>query len=134
MISVLVLVYKKIGAYWFVSDANHIMALVNSVCAFLFFKNINIPQNRIINTISSTVFGVLLIHANSDIMRVWLWSKVIRVKDLYYSEYGFLYLLFAILVVFIVCSIIDYFRILLVEKPFFIWIDRYVNKNSRESL
>ena len=52
--------------YFFVSDSNKILALVTAICAFMFFKNVRIPQSKIINQIAASTLGVLLIHANSD--------------------------------------------------------------------
>lgn len=59
--------------YRYVADYPKPLAVLFSVFAFAFFKNINIKQSKIINTISATTFGVLLIHSNSDAMRIWLW-------------------------------------------------------------
>ena len=64
--------------YWFVADSNKILALATSVAVFCFFKNISLGQNRFINTVASSTFGVLLIHASSDTMRRWLWQDVCK--------------------------------------------------------
>ena len=64
-----VFVNKNIPVFWFVADSNHIMALVTALCSFMFFKDLNIRYSKVINLIGASTFGVLLIHANSDIMR-----------------------------------------------------------------
>ena len=74
IISVVAIRYspKKIDPYWFVSDSNKILALLNALCLFNFFRTLRLPYSKLINAIGSTTFGVLLIHANSDAMRRWL--------------------------------------------------------------
>lgn len=59
-------------AYYFVTDSNTLLAVCFGISSFLFLKNINIKPSKVINTITSSTFGVLLIHANSDTMRRWL--------------------------------------------------------------
>ena len=60
--------------YQYVIDSNAFLAVISSVLLFVGFKNIHLGQSKIINTIASSTFGVLLIHANSDTMRRWLWG------------------------------------------------------------
>lgn len=55
--------------YFFVTDSNTLLAVFVGVCAFMFFKNINIKYNAFINAVASTTFGILMIHANCDAMR-----------------------------------------------------------------
>ena len=61
----------RIGFYHFL-DTNRIMAVLTVVSAFLFFKNLKLKHCPIINRFAASAFGVLLIHANSDVMRKWL--------------------------------------------------------------
>ena len=61
-------VFKK-GYYWFLVDSNKILAVATSFSLFLLFKNIKLKYNPVINTLSQSVFGVLLLHANSYAMR-----------------------------------------------------------------
>ena len=60
---------KTPGREFFVSDSNHIMAVITSICLFMYFKNLQIKNSIFINKVASCMFGVLLIHANSDTMR-----------------------------------------------------------------
>lgn len=53
----------------FVSNANKLLALAFLISIFSLFKNINIGNNKIINAVSTTTFGVLLIHTNSNAIR-----------------------------------------------------------------
>ena len=110
---------EKIGKqfiYFFVIDSNKILAIVTAFCAFNFFKNLKF-KNKFINTVASTVFGVLLIHSNSATMRTWLWVDTIKVVQTINANYAFLHAVVSVLLIFTVCVIIDYLRIIFIEKP-----------------
>lgn len=98
-------------AYFFVADSNKVLALTTAVCIFLFFKNITIRQSRIINTISASTFGVLLIHANSDAMRKWLWQDTLHNTQMYGSSWLPVHAVLSVLAVFFICTMIDHIRI-----------------------
>lgn len=74
------------------------------------FKNLNIKQSKLINTIAASTFGVLLIHANSDTMRQFLWKDVLKNTSMYGTPYLFLYAIGSVLGVYIICTIIDVLR------------------------
>lgn len=109
-------------AYYFVVDSGKIMAALTGCAIFLFFNTLEIGYIPAINKIASTVFGVLLIHTNSDAMRKWLWQDVFNVSGLYQSC-GIFELALAsvgiVLIVFCACSALDMLRIVLFEKPLF---------------
>lgn len=114
------------GATFFVSDSNKIFAVIVAISSFLWFKNMHISYSKLINTIGASTFGVLLIHANSDAMRQWLWKDTVDCVG-HYNLPPFqlvLYILSSVVIIFFVCTIIDIIRIKLVEKPFFRWYDK----------
>lgn len=114
------------GAGFFVSDSNKILAVMVSVSSFLWFKNMNIRYSKAINTIGASTFGVLLIHANSDAMRQWLWKETVDCVG-HYSLPPLqltLYILSSVVIIFFSCIIIDRMRIILLERPFFRWYDK----------
>lgn len=84
MASVLMLLYMSsikghiYNVYFFISDSNKILALLTAICSFMWFKDMKIEYSKWINTIASSMFGVLLIHANSDTMRHWLWRETLQ--------------------------------------------------------
>lgn len=104
--------------YWLISDSDKILAVSIGMLCFLVFRNLRIGYSKVINTIASTTFGVLLIHANSDAMRQWLWKDLLNVPG--FACYPFMTLigksLVCVIGVFIVCSLIDLLRIKYVEK------------------
>ena len=127
LLSVIVMSYHVApkNVTFFVSDSNKFFAVLVAISSFLWFKNMNVSYSKLINTIGASTFGVLLIHANSDAMRQWLWKDTVDCVG-HYNLPPFqlvLYILSSVVIIFIVCTIIDIIRIKLVEKPFFRWYD-----------
>ena len=128
-----VILQKYLGAgYFFMSDCNKLFAVVVAVSSFLWFKNLNINYSRVINALGAGTFGVLLIHANSDAIRMWLWKDTIDVAGHYSLSFGPLVLFSfgVVLVVFISCNLIDQIRIATFEKWFFNWYDQKVSAKA----
>ena len=116
--------------YMFVADSNQLLAVVEAICAFMFFKNLKMKNSRIINTIASATFGVLCIHAASDEMRSWLWGDFLNVVGAHSNGNGYLHIVLSVLGVYSVCTIIDIIRNCVLEKPFFKWLDKVLPKLS----
>lgn len=112
--------------YIFVSDSNKFFAVAIAVCSFLWFKNMNIKNSKIINAIGASTFGVLLIHAGSNAMRTWLWKDTVDVVGHYCLPFYQLvfFSIGVVLAIFIVCNLIDQLRIATLEKWFFNWYDK----------
>ena len=106
-------------AYMFVADSNTFLAVATGVCAFMFFKNLKIKYYKVINAFAASTFGVLLIHANSEAMRQWLWKDTIDCVGHYDAKLMPLYAIGCVLGIFVACSLIDMIRIWFIEKPFF---------------
>lgn len=113
-------------SYYFVTDSNTLLAVLTGISSFMYFKNVDIPQSRLINTVGATTFGVLLIHANSDAMRQWLWVDTLNNVSAYYSPWGYIHAILSVAVVFVVCSFLDLLRIRLIEKPFLDALDKKI--------
>ncbi len=116
--------YSLGEVYYFVADVNKPLALATAVFAFAFFHNLQIGFRSWINTIASATFGVLLIHANSEAMRHWLWRDTLNNKGMYGSSLFVLHAVLSVIGVYIVCSGIDLLRIRFIEKPFLRWYDQ----------
>ena len=114
--------------YFFVSDSNKFLAFCTGFCLFNFFRTVKIKQSKIINTIAASTFGVLLIHANSETMRKWLWRDVLDNAGHYGSRLMPLHAIGSVICVFVICVLIDQLRIRLIEKPFFKLFDRHFYK------
>ena len=127
VLSVFVAIYLNKDFTFFVADSNKLLAVMTSISLFMCFKDLKIKPSGFINTISASVFGVLLIHANSDTMRQWLWRDTLDNVGHYYSQYLWLHAICSVIGVYIVCTIIDLLRIKFIEKPFFKAMEKRIN-------
>lgn len=111
----------KYYPYICVMDSNKVLALGTAVCAFMFFKNLRVRHNRIINSVAASSFGVLLIHAHSNTMRQWLWKDMLNNVGYFNAD---LYVLVfhavaAVISVYVLGTAIDMLRIRFIENPLF---------------
>lgn len=115
--------------FYFLIDSNKALALVVAFTAFMFFKDIRLPYSRPINAIGATTLGILLIHANSDAMRQWLWRDTLDNVGAYSLGARMpLHFFASVLGVFVLCSGIDMLRIRFIERPFLRFVDRHQSK------
>lgn len=116
---------------FFVADSNKFFAVTIAICSFLWFKNLNLRYNKVINIIGASTFGVLLIHANRGV-RTWLWQDALDSLGHFSLSLGLfmLYSLGVVLAVFTVCNIIDQIRVFTLEKWFFRWYDNKVSSTA----
>lgn len=120
--------YGKAIWFHFVEDANKILAVTTSIAAFLFFKNLKMGYSKFINTVAASTFGVLLIHSGGSTMRAWLWGDVCRNTSFYDSKFLVLHAFGSVIIIYAVCTLIDYLRIKFPEKMFFNIYDKYSEK------
>lgn len=116
---------NKNMAYTFVTDSNTFLAVATGISSFLYFKNLKLKYSKAINTVAASTFGVLLIHANSDTMRQWLWKDVLNNVGAYDKLWMPLHAIGSVLLIFVACTAIDYLRIRFVEAPFFKLWDKH---------
>lgn len=109
--------------YNFVNDSNRLLAIVSAVAFFLFFKNLDLGRSKVINTIATATFGILLIHANGQV-RPWLWEEFLKVKDYFSSDYLWLHAIVSCIAIYLTCCVLDILRQKLIEKPLFMWLDK----------
>ena len=134
ILSVLFMAYKiSFGIianipYKYVSDSNKFLSVATGVALFMTFKNFKMKYNKWINTIAASTFGVLLIHANSDTMRQWLWRDTLQNAEQFYMSYACAHAMISVITIFAICIAIDYIRIHTLEKWMFIVIDKYLAK------
>lgn len=94
----------------------NIFGLIMATAIFVLFKNWHISYNGIINTIATTTFAVYLIHDNG-VLSAWLWNDLIQANIFYDSVWLIPHMLITAVVIFAVCGVLEYIRIILVEKP-----------------
>lgn len=120
---------SRFGFYeydYLMSRGNMILALSCSVFSFLFFKNLKIKQNKLLNKIAASTFGVLLIHSNSVTTRFFWWELVFKNGQFYNSKFLIVHAFCVVITIFALSILIDWGRIRWVEKPFF----EFINKTS----
>lgn len=98
--------------YHFIVDSNKFLSIAIAFSSFMYFKGLNIPHSKLINAIGASTFGVLLIHANSDAMRQWLWKETVDCMGHFGGSilWTLSYAAISVLIVFVVCTGIDWFR------------------------
>ncbi len=115
-------------AYRWVADSNALLAVPTAIALFMWFKGLQIPQSTFINAVAASTFGVLLIHANSDIMRQWLWVDLCQNVEWYSSPYMPLHAIGCVFAIYAVCVLIDQVRIRVLEKPMLKMVDNALVK------
>lgn len=98
--------------YYFITDSNKIMPLIIAISSFMYFKEVKISNSKLINSLGAATFGVLLIHANSDTMRTWLWKEVVAPAE-HVSDsvlHTIAYAILSVVIIFSVCAVIDIMR------------------------
>ena len=88
---------------------------IAAVLLFCAFKNFKIPNNRIINLIASTTFGIYLLHVNGH-LKYFIWHRIFRFDEYAESQKFGLYVLISSLIVFFVFSMIELLRKVLIER------------------
>lgn len=119
--------------YYMVADSHKLFALTCSVAAFLLFKNIKVAQNKIINQVAASTFGILLIHTNSVSMRRFLWKDLLQNTMFYDSKLLVFQAFGSVCLVYVVCLLIDQLRIKFIEKPIYNKIEnnKYLGRISQ---
>lgn len=102
---------KRVGVIVYnqtLAQKHTIPIVICSVALFVFFKNINIGQRRIVNKIAASTFSVYLIHEN-PVLNDLLWTEWFKVNTYFRNEYFGWYALGAVLTVYVICTMIDIF-------------------------
>jgi len=119
------LVFDLLGFKWGVfaeyathfSDKQHLNVLLWAMFLFLAFKNLNVKDSSLINTIAGLMFGVFLLH-DDFYSRELLWGKIFDNTMASGKAWYIAYFLFETLSVLIVCSLVEWLRQNLLEKHY----------------
>lgn len=106
--------------YFQITKNNYFIMLILSIYVFMFFKNINIKNNKILSTLAKSSFAVYLIHINT-ITRKYLFYKIIKIQNYYNANLFILitYVLIVSIIIYLFCTLVDIIRIKVIEKPIF---------------
>lgn len=83
--------------------------ILSALCLFIGFLRLNVRYSRLINIIASATVGVYMIHENSLSVYV-LWHKIFRFPSFQDSPYLIPYSIFAVIIVYIFCTVIELIR------------------------
>ena len=118
------LICKALGqpGTWFrFAHMQAIPVLLLSACLLMLFRKLRLPDipwlHSVINSVAATTLGIYLIHDN-NIVRPWLWKKLLQVNTHLESAFFPLWSVIVILGVFIACSCIERLRRLAVDPIF----------------
>ncbi len=100
-------------------DSPFVLAI--SVLVFLAFRNMNVPQCRIINTIASAMFGVYLIH-DMYLVRNYIYDRLFDCFGHTYSDWLLFYILMIAGTVLIVGTVIELIRIRVMDRWLLRWL------------
>lgn len=111
--------------YYFCCDSQKVLALGLSVSVFVWFKNLHIKYNRIINALAASAFGVLLIHSNSWTMRHFLWDDLLNVPYFYNTVWLPLHFIFSVMSIYLFCFFIDKIRAFIFENTLYPYLLKF---------
>ncbi len=94
-----------------------VFAMIAAIGLFILFLNMKPFYNGIINALGACTFGVYLIHDNNYV-RSLLWDKIF--SNIQYAETNNLvfHILGSVIVIYIVCTLIEYLRMSFIEKRY----------------
>lgn len=98
-------------------EYSSIMNLANSIVLFLFFKELNIKGNKIINQLSTYTFAIYLIHENSFISTI-LYRKLFHSDKYWNNNLMIVNLIISVIGIYSICIAIEFLRRVLFRKIF----------------
>ena len=110
------------------SNMNSIFVLLFSVSLFALFTKQKQSSNKIINSISSLVFGIYLISDNKYLRGI-IWCNLLKNKEFFSSNILVIHILGSVFIVCIVCILIEFIR----KKFFDVFVYKYLD-NKLEKL
>ncbi|MBF0778898.1 hypothetical protein [Streptococcus cuniculi] len=130
-----VLVLDLLGLRWpgFAGEAiyfygkNKLPTALASLFIFLGFRKLDIGHHRFINLVSSTTFGIYIIHEHPLLRDFW-WVTVFKNATFSNSPYLIPYSILAVILVFTMCLLVEVARQKFIEKPYFSFVERQIQK------
>ncbi len=110
IVSIFVGVHTGKFTHFFVGEVNRFLAIGVAVASFMTFKSMKMGQSKVINMVSSSTFSVLLIHANCNEMRQWLWNDLVDTVAVFHGENYVIVSLAIVMAIFFSCIGIDMVR------------------------
>lgn len=142
IISLLILILSTIGLEYlnnnigirfidYLYSRNSLIVIMISVSLFNIFKSKKEFSNKIINNVSSCVFGVYLL-SETPVMRSYLWKNIFNNYNYASSYYLINHMLISVLLTFIVCLIVEEIRKVTLELFYNKFISKMVDNISEK--
>ena len=90
----------------YTTTVHNIIVLACACSFFCYFVNTKIKYNRVINSMASSTFGVLLIH-DDPLVRNIIWTLIFRNAAYADSQYLWLHALLTVGIIYFACILID---------------------------
>lgn len=100
--------------------------LLMALFLFMTFAKLKIKFNKWINVIASATFGVYLIH-DSSYIRYYIWWNIFKINQYQESLFLIPYSILVVFIIYVLCTGIEMVRKVLLEKPYIIFVNKYVN-------
>ena len=97
----------RIYEWFLLINMNNLIQVTATIVMFMFFKDVHIKSNKVVNTIAKTTLIIYLVHDHPD-MRSYLWKELFNNVAYSTSNYLIPYSIAIITLVFIVCSAIGF--------------------------
>ena len=94
---------------WTYTKLRSILVFLSALCLFIFFKDLKLGNNKIINLVASTSFGVYLFHEH-PFVRELLWGSLFTFDKLLNSNNIFITGIVIAILIYIIGFIIDLIR------------------------
>lgn len=107
-------IFFKHSAYF--SSINKIPSILISISSFYMCISLKAKYNKLINSISSSVLAVYLIHDNPYFSKI-LWEKIVNVKEYVLSNYLIINFFISCSAIFVLSIFIDKIRVVIIETP-----------------
>ena len=110
-----ILFNKDLSLYHFTWGMDRINVVVASISLFMWFKGLNLKDNKVIASLSSASFGVYLLHVGT-----WKLCFNVLFNDTatYDTPWMIVQMLGSALLIYSAAVVVDKIRVDLVEKPF----------------
>lgn len=109
-------------------NSKGIVMLVISLVSFLAFKNLNINNHKLINTLSASTTGVYLIHDNHPYFSDWLWFIVIKQWSIFSYDFFVIFSIIIIIIIYFLISFVDFVYKNTIEKYILNYAYKFIAK------
>ena len=111
---------------------NFLFNIIGSMALFAYFSKLKFKSVKI-NSISKLTFSIFIIHINPLFIDI-VYKKILKCNEFYFSRYFVLHLIIGVIIIYIISSVIEVFRIYIfnllskiVPKTLNITTNKYIN-------